>query len=448
MSTHSRSNKANGTTSWADGDSILASEHNEEWDDFLNDYNGNITNANISGSAAIAVSKLATISLDDLDDHSVSDAEFLGVGSSLGDSFSTSKPTDASEEILALRRRIKFNAGGTNLKGKDDSAVSTLGWIEPPCIGPNLLSNPGFEEQATGGTSTPSGWTLDGTPTLEIEAADAPSFGIDKRSLKMSVTGGIEQTVTGLKASTKYRLIVLYRRTTGTLTISTEGALGSGDYQNYGEDITSGASVQILQAVVKTDSTPTDVSVHLDVSNTGDSNIYYVSFREMADDAPLELPSIPTQTATHNTAEATFPASWTASNSFVWEEVGELALSQYVPSQGYRLIFTTTLTVREGTSGFANSLELGFRVKLDGAVVDGPYFLGTTRNSGDDQKQMTRTITMMHVVDNPAAGATYDFTVEAGGYDASGFDRMTLNPISTDATTQSISRSRLVVEKL
>lgn len=40
------------------GASIIASEHNSNFDTLYNDYNGNITNANISNSAAISYSKL------------------------------------------------------------------------------------------------------------------------------------------------------------------------------------------------------------------------------------------------------------------------------------------------------------------------------------------------------------------------------------------------------
>ena len=46
---------------WTVGATIIASEHNSNDDTIYNDYNGNITNANISGSAAISDSKLAQI---------------------------------------------------------------------------------------------------------------------------------------------------------------------------------------------------------------------------------------------------------------------------------------------------------------------------------------------------------------------------------------------------
>lgn len=47
-------------TTWSDGQVLSASALNGEFNNILSDYNGNITNANISASAAIALSKLAT----------------------------------------------------------------------------------------------------------------------------------------------------------------------------------------------------------------------------------------------------------------------------------------------------------------------------------------------------------------------------------------------------
>src|SRR3990167_3467452 len=43
------------------GSTIIASEHNSNFDVIFNDYNGNITNANISGTAAIVDTKLNQI---------------------------------------------------------------------------------------------------------------------------------------------------------------------------------------------------------------------------------------------------------------------------------------------------------------------------------------------------------------------------------------------------
>ncbi len=46
-------------TTWSDGQVLTASALNGNFTEIVNDYNGGITNANISASAAIALSKLA-----------------------------------------------------------------------------------------------------------------------------------------------------------------------------------------------------------------------------------------------------------------------------------------------------------------------------------------------------------------------------------------------------
>lgn len=47
-------------TTWSDGQTLTASALNGEFNNILNDYNSNITNANIAAAAGIAVSKIAT----------------------------------------------------------------------------------------------------------------------------------------------------------------------------------------------------------------------------------------------------------------------------------------------------------------------------------------------------------------------------------------------------
>src|SRR3990167_10859066 len=47
-------------TTWSTGDTLTADALNGEFNNIVNDYNGGITNANISASAGIALSKLAS----------------------------------------------------------------------------------------------------------------------------------------------------------------------------------------------------------------------------------------------------------------------------------------------------------------------------------------------------------------------------------------------------
>ena len=68
---------------WDTGDTLTASDLNDEFDNIINDYNGSITNANISATAAIAWSKisktgssiadLGTYTLDALSNVTISD---------------------------------------------------------------------------------------------------------------------------------------------------------------------------------------------------------------------------------------------------------------------------------------------------------------------------------------------------------------------------------------
>lgn len=48
-------------TTWSDNQTLTASALNGEFNGILNDYNGSITNANISAAAGIALSKLASV---------------------------------------------------------------------------------------------------------------------------------------------------------------------------------------------------------------------------------------------------------------------------------------------------------------------------------------------------------------------------------------------------
>ena len=53
------------TYTFTAGASIIASEHNSNFDTIYNDYNGNITNANLASGASIADTKLGQITTND-----------------------------------------------------------------------------------------------------------------------------------------------------------------------------------------------------------------------------------------------------------------------------------------------------------------------------------------------------------------------------------------------
>ena len=121
MATHTRTTKTTGGTNWVDGSVVTAAEFNAEWDGLVTDYNGNINDDNI----ALTAGKL--IDSDKINDHAASDAAFTGSGSSPGDLFTPTKPTDLRGELEALRYRIKQNVGGDNF-----NAMSAASAVTPP----------------------------------------------------------------------------------------------------------------------------------------------------------------------------------------------------------------------------------------------------------------------------------------------------------------------------
>jgi hypothetical protein len=459
MATYTRPAKTvsgEGTTSYVDGNKLPAAELNADIDGIVNVLNGNIDSDNISSSANIPNSALAEIDGTKVADHANDDSTYL-TATSPGDSFSTSRPTNLEGELERLRYRIKANNGYfTEQKATNASnALTTLGWTEPPIAGPNLLLNAGFEDHEITNQDPPTHWTEEGTLTasaIESAVAAHDTYGGHKRSLRFTgpANAGISQTVQGLKADTKYLFGAAFFLTTGGITLRTVGGLAGGNaYQDPSEAYTStGTSVVVRNFVVQTDSSATDIKVELlgSLNPSNDINILGCWFHELNEAAPAQLPHIPTQTATHSTQE-TQPSTWNAGDTFRWEAVGELALSQYIPSPGYRLIFDVTISAGAQSVSQYSEWELGFRVKLDGSVVDGPY-LWVADSSGDDVHDGGQVLSMSHVLDAPTPGATHAYTVEVGGYDATNYVQMQLNPTATDGSTQSISKARLRVEKI
>jgi hypothetical protein len=458
MATYTRPAKTvsgDGTTSYVDGNKLPAAELNADFDNLVTVINGQIDSDNISSSAGIPNSALDEIDGTKVADHAEDDATFL-TATSAGDSFNTSRPTNLEGELERLRYRLKANNGYfTEQKATNASnSLTTLGWTEPPIAGPNLLLNAGFEDNAITDQDPPTHWTEEGTLTassIESAVAAHDTYGGHKRSLRFTgaASAGISQTVQGLKAETKYLFGAAFFLTTGGLTLRTAGGLSASNaYQDPSETYTTtGTAVVLRNYVVQTDSNATDIKVELLGSTaSNDINILGCWFHELNEAAPAQLPHIPTQTATHNTQE-TQPSTWNAGNTFRWEAVGELALSQYIPSPGYRLIFDVTISASALPVNNSSEWELGFQVKLDGSVVDGPY-LWVEDSGGDDTHDGGQVLSMSHVVDSATPGATYDYTVEVGGYDATNYVQMQLNPTASDGSTQSISRARLRVEKI
>ena len=456
MATYTKTIKGNGTTDWADGDAITHTEFNAEFDGLITDYNGNIDQNNISASAQILNSSLVDIDAAKVTDHADNDATFLTVKSP-GDTGTTIKPTDLEEELEALRYRIGANKGnfsGLQYRNTGGSMV-VAGWTEPPITGRNMFPNSGFEVQIGLANAAPDGWNKIGTPTrIAIDPAADPEAGVDKRSLNIVASGGSEgiaRTVTGLKPSTKYLVGMEYTLTAGNIRLQTTNGLGSGDYQNLTFiDSSTSSAPEIFQGIVKTDTTPTDITVNIvSDANNDDFNIYKVWFYELSSDAPAELPHIPMQTKTYTTEDST-----TNTGAGAWVTKTDLSLTQYVPFEGYRFIYEVLLCFESGdVGGSSTGMELAFRLrqKIDAAnatTVEGPVaFTGELK--GDTTDRHGGSIALKYIIENPTPGASYAFTVDVWTEGtASAVDVITFNPRLGVGNLATQSSARLYTERI
>lgn len=439
------------------GTSASAVEVNGEFDNILSTLNGNIDNANISASAAIAATKVAEIPPARVLDHADSETEYKTT-TSPGDTGTPDLPSTLEGELERMRYRMGNNRGySTGTYYMDASGVltaTTASWTEPRIVGPNLLPNPGFEIHTLGTPNPPDGWSdLSQAATVAIEAAFGTAqsgVGLYKRSLRFLTDGnsqGISATIGGLKPSQKYLVGMRYTRTAGTINLITSGGLAAGDYQNLAlSDATGGGTtVEVLQGVVMSTSVPGAMTVSIYGTATGaDFNLIDVWMYELADGVPNEIPAIAMQTAVYDTADDTL----TNAGAGAWSTRTDLSLSQYVPFQGYRLTYETTICFRGEQLGSATdeNYEYAFRIQLDGSTVEGPYAFRQALTQQDEFHGGL--ITLKHVVENPTPGSTYDFTVDVytqGSGNA--VSNIIFNPTTATALATQ-SQARLVVERI
>ncbi len=141
-----------------------------------------------------------------------------------------------------------------------DANAGTKRWVLVNVVNQqfnNLLKNGSFEDSALPVANTPSGWTLEGTPTVAVETSNI-AVGYGTRSAKITGTGaaneGLNQTITGLKASTKYSIRWYSMVTAG----DTARLLTTGATTNADTDVTATSMTQSVATFV-TDASGTDV---------------------------------------------------------------------------------------------------------------------------------------------------------------------------------------------
>ena len=96
---------------FTNGSIVQASEHNSNFDTIYNDYNGNITNANIASGAAIADTKLAQITTS----GKVSNVALTISGQLTGDILYYSGSAWTRLAVGTANQTLKVNSSGTNI---------------------------------------------------------------------------------------------------------------------------------------------------------------------------------------------------------------------------------------------------------------------------------------------------------------------------------------------
>jgi len=119
---------------FSSGAVVVASEHNTNFDDIYNEFNGNISNTNISGSAAIAYSKLnltgSILNADIATDASIAASKLdLGSPNNIG----STTPSRGTFTNLIADTDLKVSTGSTvkvildqdDMHGDSDEALAT-----------------------------------------------------------------------------------------------------------------------------------------------------------------------------------------------------------------------------------------------------------------------------------------------------------------------------------
>lgn len=207
---------------------------------------------------------------------SASDAEQIGVFDP-GETGAQVHPASLSDEIRSLRNEIEELKHGHALR--TSGGANKAAWLDQGVTGPNHQPNPAFLDNSI----TPIGYTISSL-TATLETID-PAEGVG-RQLKLVASGAgqtIRNTLKGLKASSRYLVMVRCRPVTGIWNLTTTGAAGA-SFGNLAL-ATSGSGWQTLKGIIETDGTPTDVVWILgSTANLDDVRVARVTVRELSVD--------------------------------------------------------------------------------------------------------------------------------------------------------------------
>lgn len=171
------------------GGTIIASDHNSNYDTIYNDYNGNITNANLASGAAIADTKLAQITTG----QKVNLSSLVATSQATGDIIYASSATVMSRLATDTNAtRYLSNTGASNIPA----------WAQVNAA--NGIT--GTLPVANGGTGSASALLDYGTSASASSAITSLKMACGS----LSVTGSSSQAVTnlGFTSSSSYYVVL------------------------------------------------------------------------------------------------------------------------------------------------------------------------------------------------------------------------------------------------
>jgi hypothetical protein len=382
---------SSGTTSFVDGTDILAADVQAYFDPLYNGFS-NLDDTNIAAAANVDPSKVGDYSATATQQKAVTDP---GSGSSL------SAATDATGELERLRfaiERVALGISGTSHAVRyDGSSNVNVGWMDLPHRYGNLLYNPDFALKTTGATSAPEGWALTATPTNCALATAVVGEGAGKiLNLKADAANeGIQQTVAGLKASTRYLCVARMRVNSGTGSLIISGADSASQFRPVTVSSTS-ATFQTVKAVVQTDSTPTSLVFSVvAAANGNDVDVSHVGLYECSADALYPVSAVRVRTTDTTNTASKFPSGSLSA--------AILSTAIIPPTYGYQIRVRAKVDALNETAGERTAV---FILYENGVEVD--CVRRAANASSNDCFHME------YLNAAPTAGTTYTYTVKGG----------------------------------
>jgi len=397
MGTVSRGTKAYGGTEYQSGRTLLASELDGDLNPIVSEINGNLDDSNVKAGGGIDPEKI--------DDYSVSDTEYLST-TTPGESYAPSKPTTLAAELARIRYSILRSGAGFTASTspvRHGSTGATLGgWIDAPARGKNLLIDGSFESWSSG-TALIS-WSNVGSPTL-ARTTTLATEGAGKCVRITSAAAseeGITQTIAGLKTSQKYLVSARARLVSGDATaaarLEVTGADATSEYRPIIDTDcqTTSATFVTLCAVVKTDSTPTALTVRCitNAINPCVAEFDHVSVFEMQESI-IEMPREVIVSSVNTTATAGHYVT------AAWTDAGP-SLSLTPPGPGYQIVVQCQACVSHPGPDTAEAIAM--RLLENGSQVTCTYI---TQVSG-----YVATLHPFYMNMSPTPGTTYTYVME------------------------------------